>query len=213
MNILYLGLTRPHPRNRIVRLYIHPQDKSRPLAYWLQSPVTEPGGAWSFKARFGNPFWHDMSGRSPITYDIFVVLFKRLEDIPANDSEPVLLDEGSDFNNWLKQHGATAVANCSVKRFEEKGCSFLPRIMSPAPLDDPRNRPKVGRQVTLIWEPNRKMWMELWRSGHGVDQYPCGWYDNHLSVSLDTGIYELKIKETQESQCEASVWFEVVNSM
>jgi hypothetical protein len=88
------------PRDRLVRLYIHPHDGTRPIKFWMQPPVTEAGGSWQFEARFGNPFWHDMVGRSPLKYDVFAGLFKRGTKIPGSKSGPIEIEEGEDFGQW-----------------------------------------------------------------------------------------------------------------
>lgn len=204
--------THSPPEARVVRLYVHPRDGARPRAYWLQRPITEPGGAWSFVAGFGNPFWHDMIGQPPLTYEVVAALFKREQDVVGTPSAPIEVAEGKDVSSVLKKSGATHVAKCEVVRRAEKGCTFLPRIVSPVPPGDPRTRPQVRRSITFSWEPDRPLWMELWRGGREVPAYPQGFRDNHVRASLEPGIYELKVKEVEESRCDASVWFEVTNS-
>jgi hypothetical protein len=197
------------PTDRLVRVYVHPRDGE--LNYWSQFPLTEPGGAWSFEASFGNAFWHDMLGRSPLRYEVFVALFKKAKNLPGSESLPLVVDEGTDFATWLKSRGATAVATCVVTRRGEEGCNFTPRITSPVPPDNPRTLVEVSRDLVLSWEPKRKLWVELWRRGREVAAYPHNFYDNPMGVSLETGIYEFRLKETKASRCEASVWFEVVD--
>jgi hypothetical protein len=198
------------PADRLVRVYVHPRDGE--LNYWSQFPVTEPGGAWSLEAYFGNAFWHDMAGRSPLRYEVFVALFKKAKNVPGNESGPLVVDEGTDFAAWLKSKGATAVSTCVVTRRDEEGCNFTPRITSPVPPDNPRTLVEVSRDIVLSWEPKRKLWVELWRHGREVATYPRNFYDNPMRVSLETGIYEFRVKETKGSQCGTSMWFEVVDS-
>lgn len=198
------------PAARLVRVYVHPRDGE--LNYWSQFPVTEPGGAWSFEATFGNAYWHDMIGRSPLRFDVFVALFKNAKNVPGSESVPLVIEEGVDFGAWLQSKGATTVATCAVIRRDEEGCNFTPRITSPSPPENPRALSRVSREVILSWEPNRKLWVELWRRGREVPGYPRSFYDNPMRVSLETGIYEFRVKETKESRCDASVWFEVVDS-
>jgi hypothetical protein len=207
---ILFGTYSPHT-SRLVRVYIHPRDGQ--FDYWSQFPATEPGGAWSFEATFGNAYWHDMIGRSPLRYDVFVALFKDAKSVPGSESAPLVISEGVDFKTWLESNGATAVATCAVTRRDEEGCNFTPKIISPVPPENPRAFSKVSRDVVLSWEPNRELWVEIWRRGREVPEYPRNFYANPMRVSLEPGIYELRVKETKVSQCQASVWIEVAGSL
>ena len=97
-----------------------------------------------------------------------------------------------------------------ITRHAEKVCSFIPRILHPAVPTNPCDRATVDGEFELKWEPARKLWVELWRQGREVPGYPNGFQENGTRFQLESGVYEVKVKEEKESRCDASLWIEVV---
>lgn len=207
------GTYSPH-KNRFVRIYISPRPRHEndDRSYWLQSPKTEPDGSWSFVARFGNPFWHGMRGNPPLKYEIIAVLYKDQNNIFGKSNSSIIIKEGEDILTSLEKHGATAYKICSINRNDEIGCNFMPKILNPLPPENPRLEPEVVSPIEIKWSPNQRMWVELWKDGNEVKEHPNGFYNNYFLASLQTGLYELKVKEQQHTRCVASTWFRVVNS-
>jgi hypothetical protein len=181
-------------KNRFISLYISPQPKNGngKKSYWLQ-PAIADSGTWSLVARFGNPFWHGMEGAPPLKYEVVAALYKKPDIFLGTSSAPIDIAEGKDIVELLKKSGASVVLKRAVTRMDEIGCHFIPKIICPSPPSNPREEPQVLSPIKIRWEPNQKMWVELWKDGSEVKTYPIGMYDNSFSAKLETGLYELKM--------------------
>lgn len=197
------------PKNRVLWIYVHPRDGTD--CYWPQIPRTEPGGSWSFPVRLGNPCWRNMSGQSPLTYDVFVALSKPNAKLPGREGTVFHIASGEDFARKLRDEGARAVKHVTITRYADKPCGFIPRIIQPVVPANPCENVIVHGEFELKWEPTRKMWVELWEeNGAAVPGYPNIFRESGARFQLETGLYEVKVKESEKSRCGASLWIEVV---
>jgi len=194
--------------NRKLWLYVHPNDRTD--NYWIQNIRTEPGGLWSFPVRLGNRCWRNMIDKSPLKYDVFVGLSKLGTKLPGTDATPLQVASGVDFAQKLLAEGATAVTHCAITRHTKPVCSSIPRILQPVVPTDPCENVTVDGEFELRWEPARKLWVELWLGGHEVPGYSHAFRQSGTRFQLESGLYQVKVKENQQSRCDASLWIDVV---
>ncbi len=151
-----------------------------------------------------------MIGQSPLTYDVFVALSKPNSKLPGKQDTALQVTAGIDFSEKLFDEGATAVKHVTITRHAEKKCSSIPRIVQPVVPQKACENAEVKGELKLEWEPARKMWVELWQHGQEVPGYPNGFRESGSHFQLQTGLYQLKVREYRESRCDASIWIDVV---
>jgi len=207
------GTYYPERKDYQVRVYVNPDDKKN--KYWLQYQTwqTLPAGEWVDLARFGNSWGVDMAKRPPLDFYVFAVLVKSadMSKLPGLDSGYVKASGHDVFKNTLKQAGVIAISTpFRVERLPEQTCDIPSELsINESPVVTATKKLQVYSPVRCNWEPNRPMFLEVWRGGRKI----LG--ETRLNGSeliLEPEIYELKIMEKEEFGCFTNVWIEVLPS-
>lgn len=198
-------------QNHEVYVYVHPDDGMD--NFWLQSNPSHSSsmGAWSINARFGNPYGKDHVKEPPLYFDVVAVLIPKdhINELPGMDENPVHIESFTEFDRIVQSAGVKKRAECRIHRIPEF-CRIQPSIVFPKQPPDPFEYPKVYSPLSFKWDPQIPMYAELWSGGKPVANMSHQVMHYSQEVSLDPGIYELKIRQKKGAECYANVWFMVL---
>jgi hypothetical protein len=193
--------------------YVRPEDGQN--SYWLQPNSAEAkSGDWSLPTRFGNPFGNGQAGGRVLSFVLYVVLCEeaRALALPGSDRKAVYAQTAEEFEQRLSRAGVVAFKKGRIVRQTEKCIRRLPDIIYPKQPDSLLDIAEVDSPVTLEWLPNVG-YAELYRDGElrNAESESIRAAGSRVKVDLEPGLYEFKIKESRESECESNVWFKVSN--
>ena len=204
-----------YPKNRDyqVRVYVNPDDGTH--QYWLQYQTwqTPPNGEWVDVTRFGNPSGRDMVKPPPLDFDVFAVLVKSTDmaKLPGSDSGFVRANSHEVFKDILKQAGLKTISTpFRLERLPEQACD-VPKDLSINGITvvTAKKDLQVYSPIRWNWEPKRPLFVEVWKGGSLFKNKRHSFNDSTLT--LDPGVYELKIREREGIGCFTNVWIEVLS--
>jgi hypothetical protein len=195
-----------------VRVYLGPIDGTN--NYWLQEPPlhSTAEGQWSLIGRFGNPYGWDHLKAPPLEYNVLAALVpaNKLSELPGSDGRMVRLTPAQALEGTLAPFGIVSTQRCIITRDPEY-CEYIPRIVQPAQVANPRELTEVASPVRFSWEPKQPMYIRIWQGGQPVPEISDTVWDNNREEELSPGIYEVQAQYKRGSDCIASVWFRVLS--
>jgi len=195
-----------------IATYVSPEDGQG--WYWLQPGFADAkGGTWSLTARFGNPFGKGHTAGRVLSFVIYVVMFDeaRASALPGGDKSAVYARTAEEFEHKLSDAGVVAFKRGRIVRQTEKCIHRMPGIVSPAQPDSLLDTAELDSLVTFEWAPNTG-YAELYKDGElrPKESERIRTVGSGIKLNLEPGLYEFKIKEAPQSECESTVWFKVV---
>lgn len=147
-----------------------------------------------------------MAKKPPLDFRIYAVLVggSEVKNLPGNDSTKQYLyaDNEKQFFEKLKKTGVKVISSSArLLRVPELTDNELPRIV------EPRKR-SVTSPFALTWEPNMTMYVEVRDGGNVVLKKEKR--VNGIDLSLNPGIYEIRVKRRPEFVGCAYKWIEVL---
>ena len=195
-----------------IATYVSPEDGQD--WYWLQPGFADiNGGTWTLTARFGNPFGKGHTAGRVLSFVIYVVMCEeaRALSLPGGDKRAVYARTPEEFERKLSDAGVVAFKRGRIVRQTEKCIHRMPSIVSPAQPDNLLDTAELDSLVTFKWAPNGGC-AELYKDGElrTKESEQIRTAGSGIKLNLESGLYEFKIKEAPQSECESTVWFKVV---